>query len=686
MEARQKRYLQLPPTTKISVQAAALSPIISCSAMDTPHSDLETIRHLLAELTARVYRIERKLEMEPQLSATTRAASTVPPTPASTPAANVGTPAPGHPAVPTAADSAKTVPLQTPVRAPYPLVPPQSAVRPAQPEADLESRIGSHWLNRVGIAALLIGVSYFLKFAFDNNWIGPAGRVTIGILAGVALVAWSESFRTRGYQVFSYSLKAVGVGALYLSVWAAFQVYNLIPGGIAFVMMLVITAATAAMALAQDAQILAAFALIGGFSTPLLLSTGQNREAALFVYVAILDLATLALVTFKPWRRLLVMSYAGTLLLYIGWYSSFYNRSQLMLTLEFATLFFAIFAVAPLVALQPEGELAIFASVPPILAFVNAGVYFFQAYVMIQEVDKTYMAWFALVLAAVYIFLSRHVQSRKISAGTSEILRLLHLALAIGFITVAVPIRLNAHWITMGWFVEAGVLLWVANRIKSDFLNVFALGALVLGVARLLLIDNFQTTQLLVNMRMATYLVAVVVLGAVALYASRRDDDAARMVAAGAVVGLNLLALIALSREVTDYYSRQMAAFRPPPVFRQYRANQWRMAYADIHRIEIERDFTYSALWMAYGAMLMVIGFLRRSAFVRWQALLLIAATTVKVFVYDVSQLDRGYRIVSFIVLGVLLLAISFVYQRDWLQLSGRGRGRPRATGRASGA
>jgi uncharacterized membrane protein len=74
---------------------------------------------------------------------------------------------------------------------------------------------------------------------------------------------------------------------------------------------------------------------------------------------------------------------------------------------------------------------------------------------------------------------------------------------------------------------------------------------------------------------------------------------------------------------------------------------------------------------MAYGAMLMIVGFWRRSSFVRWQALVLIAATTVKVFVYDVSQLDRGYRIVSFMVLGVLLLAISFVYQRDWLQLSG---------------
>ena len=70
----------------------------------------------------------------------------------------------------------------------------------------------------------------------------------------------------------------------------------------------------------------------------------------------------------------------------------------------------------------------------------------------------------------------------------------------------------------------------------------------------------------------------------------------------------------------------------------------------------------------------MVIGFFRRSAFVRWQALILIALTIGKVFVYDVSQLDRGYRIVSFIVLGILLLAISFVYQRDWLKLSGKSK------------
>jgi uncharacterized membrane protein len=616
--------------------------------MDVPQSELEAIRQALAELTTRVYRMEQRLQMA--------APALVPSAPVrAEPAA----------AVPSPVSSQRPAPLPPP--------PPRAGIGASvKSQADLESRIGSHWLNRIGIAALLVGVSYFLKFAFDNNWIGPAGQISIGLVAGIAIVIWSERFRAKNYKAFSYSLKAVGIGTLYLSLWAAFHVYSLIPSSVAFAMMLAVTAATSVMALSQDAQILAAFALVGAFSTPVLLSTGENREVALFTYVAILDIATLVLVAFRPWRRLLVMSYVGTLIFYLGWYWTFYNGGPLELTLAYASLFFAIFAIAPLITLQPDGEHPILAAIPAVLAFVNAGVYFLEAYAMIQEVNKVNMAWFALALAAVYIFLSRLVHARKLSAGTSEILYYLHLALAIGFITVAIPIRLDAHWITIGWFIEAGVLLWIANRIHSDFLNAFALGALVLGVTRLLAIDNFHTTQLIFNLRMATFAVAVAVLGAVAWFGARRKDETAQTISAIAVVALNVLALIALSREVSDYYQRQMAGVRST-------GHQWRGAYLDYHNLEIARDFTYSALWMAYGAMLMIVGFLRRSAFVRWQALILIAVTIVKVFVYDVSQLDRAYRIVSFIVLGALLLAISFVYQRDWLKLSSRDTSQSRA-------
>jgi uncharacterized membrane protein len=155
-----------------------------------------------------------------------------------------------------------------------------------------------------------------------------------------------------------------------------------------------------------------------------------------------------------------------------------------------------------------------------------------------------------------------------------------------------------------------------------------------------------------------------------AWYGSKRGDEPGRQAAALAVVTLNVLALVALSHEVADYYAREMTAATPRYYPGRYTPYDPASA-ANIRAIRLAEDFTYSALWMAYGAMLMIVGFWRRSSFVRWQALVLIAATTVKVFVYDVSQLDRGYRIVSFMILGVLLLAISFVYQRDWLQLSG---------------
>jgi len=370
------------------------------------------------------------------------------------------------------------------------------------------------------------------------------------------------------------------------------------------------------------------------------------------------------MVAYKPWRRLLIPSYLGTLLLYIAWYAEYYVRRELALTVVFATVFFAIFAIAPLVARPPDGESAAYSLVPLLVAFINAGVYFLQVYALFEEVDKQTMAWFALALAAVYIFLSRQALARLVDPGTAQRLHFLHLALAIGFITVAIPIRLDGHWITIGWFVEAAVLLWLGDRIRSEFFRVFAVSALVLGVFRLLAIDNFGVTALLFNARMGTFSVAIAVLWITAWFGARRDGEVGRQGAAIALVVLNVLALVALSHEVADYYARQRAAIATQ--YRPFDAGSW----ASARSIRIAEDFTYSALWMAYGAALMIVGFWRRSSFVRWQALVLIAATIVKVFVYDVSQLDRGYRIVSFIVLGVLLLAISFVYQRDWLQLS----------------
>jgi uncharacterized membrane protein len=608
--------------------------------MASIQDELQELRTQLAALTARIYQLEQKVGVEPR-----------------------EVPAPGAPTRETNAGITGPLPATVP--------PPQSHTAPKVRRAgprDLEGTIGKLWLNRIGIIAILIGVAYFLKYAFENQWIGETGRVVIGILAGIAVIVWSERFRAHGQAPFSYSLKAIGIGTLYLSLWGAFQLYHLVPAGAAFAAMILVTAFTIAMALMQDAEILAGFALAGGFSTPVLVSSGQNHEFVLFAYATLLDLAILVLVTRKPWRRLLVGSFIGTVTLYIGWYIDYYSPDQLVPTVIFLFLFGAIFAVIPLLTpLTRSRWHAGFSVTLTILPLVNAGAMFLGLYLIYRDQAIT-LTWYALGLAGAYLVLSSQLKQRVSSEpDVVKLINMLHVAIAIAFITMAIPLKLEQHWITIGWLAESGVLLFVGVRTKSEFLRSLAIAALVLGIIRLLIFDNFHVTTLLFNARFGTYLLAIAILGAIVAASSRSASDRGISFVHLAAIGLNLLALLALTLEARDFYARQIVSgytIGPGGGSQSLRYEQ----------LEFARNFSYSAIWLLYGAGLMLFGFWRRSAFVRWQALALIAFTIGKVFVFDVSGLQQGYRIVSFIALGVVLMGISYIYHRDWLKLSGAER------------
>ena len=612
--------------------------------MPSLQDELEALRAQVAQLTARIYRLEQILPAHPVAEPETSKAPEVTPSSSSSP------------------EPSFRPPVIPPVPPVIPAVPTGSTVyRPAEvqeEEGTLEKRIGQYWLNRVGIVAILVGVAYFLKYAFDNGWIGPTGRIVIGIVLGIAIIVWSEWFRSRAYTVFSYSLKAVGIGTLYLCLWAAFQIYHLLPSSAAFAAMLVVTASTIVMALTQDAEILAAFALAGGFSTPLLLSTGQNHEVVLFSYTCLLDAAMLAIAVFKPWRRLMWGSFVGTIILYWGWYMDYYTKDQRGLTVIFASLMAAIFASVPLVtpyerSTRFDGPSVTLTALP----LFNAG-FFFLALFAIHQNERDTLTWYALALAAVYLLLS-NIFRRRFTGEDARIITLLHLAIAVTFITIAIPLKLHGHWITIGWLVEALALVLIGSRTEAQLLRIFGLAALALGIVRVLVIDDFHTTTLIFNARFAAYLVAIAVLGCLVILGRPEASPNERLLAQVAGVTLNVLALVALSLEAADYFSRAMDA--------AYAAGRYSTEY---HELRLARDLSFSAIWLGYAVLLMVVGFKKQSAMVRWQALILMIFTIGKVFLYDVFSLGGGYRIVSVIALGVVLLAMSFVYQRDWLKLT----------------
>jgi uncharacterized membrane protein len=633
--------------------------------MANPQDELEALRAQMASLTARVHRLEQSAGIEPAFTSAT-------PTP---PPPSITRPPAEEARIKVLREEAErgAFPLQPPPPPPpMPNIParpdmatPKFAQTPQRSSEDLEGTIGKLWLNRIGIIAILIGVAYFLKYAIDSGWLSPGNRVVIGLLAGIGIVVWSETFRSKGSKAFSYSLKAVGIGILYLSLWAASQYFHLVPASAAFVAMILVTASTITLALTQDAEILAVYAMIGGFSTPALVSTGENHEIILFSYVLLLDLAILAMVAFKPWRRIVWGAMLGTGVMYIGWAAQFYDSTERPVTVLFASAFFAVFALVPLLTPLTRSRWHQGMSITlMLLPLVNGAAYFLALYTMYDR-ELITLTWYALGLAAVYLLLSSQFKRRVDSEpDVLKTVNLLHVAVAVAFITVAIPLKLDAHWITIGWLIESAVLLFVAVKSEAHFLRIFAGCTLALGVCRLLFFDNFHTETLVFNARFATFLVAIAIMAGIVAAGERYGSEREMPFVKLAGIALNVLALIALTREANDYFTRHIAE-----------TYQQRNMYEAATQLEIARDFSFSAIWIVYGAALMVIGFWKRSAFIRWQAMVLLAVTIGKVFIYDSRHLEQIYRILSFIALGVLLMAISYAYHRDWFKLSPKKSG-----------
>ena len=186
-------------------------------------------------------------------------------------------PTPLEPVAPPIAHTpaAEEAPVSTGVPPPPPIFASSPAASAPAPER-LESRMGLTWINRIGVITLIIGVAFFFKYAIDNQWIGETGRVILGVLAGFVAIAAADVLWRRNQKVFAQGISGLGIGILYLSFYATFGFYHLLPQAAAFVLMAMATALAGALALRYNAMAIAALGMLGGYATPVLLSAGQD--------------------------------------------------------------------------------------------------------------------------------------------------------------------------------------------------------------------------------------------------------------------------------------------------------------------------------------------------------------------------------------------------------------------------
>jgi uncharacterized membrane protein len=306
----------------------------------------------------------------------------------------------------------------------------------------------------------------------------------------------------------------------------------------------------------------------------------------------------------------------------------------------FATLFFFLYAALPVLRAVRFSRLQEF---DVLVVLANAFAYLGALYVMLWPQDRWPLTLLVLSLSAAHVIVARLVPPPK--SGESPLTRWLFAGLALTFATLAIPIRLDGKWITLAFAVEGALLVWTGFRSMTGFLRAGGYLLLVLAAVRLLIFP-LPAPQFLFNERFAAYDVLIICFGAV-LYAAREhavsvgsDERNALGVFA---VAVNFYALMALSLELWDHFGSHAGLGIDSG---------------------LAQHLALSLLWTAYASGLIALGVNRQSALLRWQALALFGLVVGKVFFYDSSYLERFYRIVSFFILGLVLLVVSFLYQR----------------------
>jgi len=609
-----------------------------------------------------------------------------------------------------------------------------------------------------------MALGFFVKVAWENDWVGPAGRVLTGAVTGLALVAGGVRLLSQRYRPLGQGLAGAGLAALYVSAYGAHGFYGLIPRELAGFLLLAVTVNAVLLAVRLETRLLALLAWLGAYLAPVLLSTGEDRALALFTYLALLAAGALAVDRRRAWPETLPVAFLGTVLLYAGWFERFYSPANLTVAAAGALFFSALFALVPrsqdgggrpllvvsavafagvaaaIIAAQtdrPAGlfllllglaaiaalardlwsgseALAVSLSAIAVLDWIDRfhgplrtgdalllavplpGVYLVLLAVrglirrqpLVRADVASYAAGAAFLWAGLYrvldvaysgllglaavalaaIYLSLALAARGSDEPDPRHVRTT-LALAILFLTIAIPVQLGLHGITLAWAAEGAMLVVLGLRFRSLLTRLGGYAVLGLAVGRLLTHHtplHVVTTPFppLLNAPFGTWLFVILAVAATAHWLRRQRE----------ALGASERALPALGLTLAIGLLFAVATAETPAVFAQrvYQARALGDGQA-VRDAQLTGGLALSLLWTLFAGALLVSGLAARSRALFYAAYALFSVTAAKVVLWDLSALSALYRVFSFLGVGVMLLAGAYLNLRFRERLSATG-------------
>ncbi|PRD48840.1 DUF2339 domain-containing protein [Sphingobacterium haloxyli] len=352
---------------------------------------------------------------------------------------------------------------------------------------DLEKFIGENLVNKIGIVILVLGISFFVKYAIDKDWINEPARVGIGMLCGGLLLGVAHRLRLK-YKAFSSVLVAGAIAVFYFTIAIAFHDYKLFSQTTAFILMVIITAFSIFVSVLYNRQELAVLSIIGGFAVPFMVSGGEGNYHVLYTYLLILNAGMLGISYFRRWFFVNFVAFVLTIGIFVGWLAAADVEQQEALghVLIYASVFYSMFALA--FVLNNVLYRNKFTNYEIAALISNTVVYYAVGHYIVGVIAPKSLGLFTVVLA-LFNLLCATIIYKKYKFDKNIIYVLIGLALTLA--TITIPVQFSGKYITLFWACEAVLLFWLT---KQSNLKGFTLaGIVVQWLAVISLLMDLQT-------------------------------------------------------------------------------------------------------------------------------------------------------------------------------------------------
>ncbi len=541
-----------------------------------------------------------------------------------------------------------------PARPVVPRVPAGQAGRPEPPSApvarpepkrrdvDFEELLGGRLLAWVGGLAILVGIVFFVAMAVRRGWIGEEMRVVLAFLGSGALVGVGlYLFVSQGRTQASLAAVASGLAGLYASDVAATRLYDLVSPAVGLACAGLIGALGTAIAIRWRTELVGAIGILGALASPILVQA--ETSGATLAFMAIALVAAVGVLLWQRWDWLAAGAFVLSAPQLAVWIEDTF-REELGLALVVLTLFWALYVVAA-IGYELRVPVPTLRASSATLLLANAVLFAGGGWLMLHDSDHEHgaTAW-VIGAAIVHVVLGGFGFRQRMSREIATMV----VAVGIGLSAVAAGLALDGPALVVGWSVEAAVLAWVASATREWRALIGTVVFLSLAGAHILTVEAEPESLYRGVDDLVEATVALVVFAAAALVAARfvpatlgksyAQLDLKQLleaVAALAIVYLGSVAIVDLTREAET----AAEPGQTPQVL-------------------------LSAYWALLGFGSLLFGLLRDDRRFRIAGFGLLAAAIAKVFLFDLSTLESIYRVLSFIALGLLLLAAAFAYQR----------------------